>query len=110
MSGLAACGSGRPSSMAPDVAFGAGARRARAGFPPAAIPGCSHAFSGLAGSHAEYIRVPHGDVNCFHVLDGVTDEQALFLSYSVPTGWPAEHRRGRGAPATVRSGGRAEVE
>jgi threonine dehydrogenase-like Zn-dependent dehydrogenase len=57
------------------------------GYPPAAIPGYSHAFSGLAGSHAEYIRVPHGDVNCFHVPEGVTDEQALFLSDSVPTGW-----------------------
>jgi threonine dehydrogenase-like Zn-dependent dehydrogenase len=59
------------------------------GYPPAAIPGYSHAFSGLAGSHAEYIRVPHGDVNCFHVPEDVTDEQALFLSDSVPTGWTA---------------------
>jgi threonine dehydrogenase-like Zn-dependent dehydrogenase len=57
------------------------------GYPPAAIPGYSHAFSGLAGSHAEFIRVPHGDVNCFIVPGGVTDEQALFLSDSVPTGW-----------------------
>jgi threonine dehydrogenase-like Zn-dependent dehydrogenase len=57
------------------------------GYPPAAIPGYSHAFSGLAGSHAEFIRVPHGDVNCFAVPEGVTDEQALFLSDSVPTGW-----------------------
>jgi threonine dehydrogenase-like Zn-dependent dehydrogenase len=57
------------------------------GYPPAAIPGYSHAFSGLAGSHAEFIRVPHGDVNCFIVPEGVTDEQALFLSDSVPTGW-----------------------
>ncbi len=57
------------------------------GYAPAAIPGYSHAFSGLAGSHAEYIRVPHGDVNCFAVPEGVTDEQALFLSDSVPTGW-----------------------
>jgi threonine dehydrogenase-like Zn-dependent dehydrogenase len=57
------------------------------GYPPAAIPGYSHAFSGLAGSHATYIRVLHGDVNCFHVPEGITDEQALFLSDSVPTGW-----------------------
>jgi threonine dehydrogenase-like Zn-dependent dehydrogenase len=57
------------------------------GYPPAAIPGYSHAFSGLAGSHAEFIRVPHADVNCFHVPEGVTDEQALFLSDAVPTGW-----------------------
>jgi threonine dehydrogenase-like Zn-dependent dehydrogenase len=57
------------------------------GYPPAAIPGYSHAFSGLAGSHATFIRVPHADVNCFQVPEGVTDEQALFLSDSVPTGW-----------------------
>jgi threonine dehydrogenase-like Zn-dependent dehydrogenase len=57
------------------------------GYPPAAIPGYSHAFGGLAGSHATYIRVPHADANCFHVPEGVTDEQALFLSDSVPTGW-----------------------
>ncbi len=57
------------------------------GYPPAAIPGYSHAFSGLAGSHAEFIRVPHADVNCFHVPEGVTDEQALFLSDAVPTGY-----------------------
>ncbi|HWT95635.1 MAG TPA: zinc-dependent alcohol dehydrogenase [Solirubrobacteraceae bacterium] len=57
------------------------------GYPPGAIPGYSHAFSGLAGSHATYIRVPFGDVNCFTVPDGVTDEQALFLSDAVPTGW-----------------------
>jgi threonine dehydrogenase-like Zn-dependent dehydrogenase len=57
------------------------------GYAPAAIPGYSHAFSGLAGSHAEFIRVPFGDVNCFPVPEGITDEQALFLSDSVPTGW-----------------------
>jgi threonine dehydrogenase-like Zn-dependent dehydrogenase len=57
------------------------------GYPTAGIPGYSHAFGGLAGSHAEFIRVPHADVNCFHVPEGVTDEQALFLSDSVPTGW-----------------------
>jgi threonine dehydrogenase-like Zn-dependent dehydrogenase len=57
------------------------------GYPPAAIPGYSHAFSGLAGSHADFIRVPHAYVNCFAVPEGVTDEQALFLSDSVPTGW-----------------------
>ena len=44
------------------------------GYPPAAIPGYSHAFSGLAGSHADFIRVPHGDVNCFYVPEGVIDE------------------------------------
>jgi threonine dehydrogenase-like Zn-dependent dehydrogenase len=57
------------------------------GYPTGGIPGYSHAFGGYAGSHAEAIRVPHADVNCFAVPDGVTDEQALFLSDAVPTGY-----------------------
>ena len=57
------------------------------GYPTGGIPGYTHAFGGYAGSHAEYIRVPHAEVNCFRVPDGITDEQALFLSDAVPTGY-----------------------
>lgn len=57
------------------------------GYPTGGIPGYTHAFGGYAGSHAEYIRVPYADVNCFRVPDGITDEQALFLSDAVPTGY-----------------------
>jgi threonine dehydrogenase-like Zn-dependent dehydrogenase len=57
------------------------------GYPTGAIPGYSHAFGGLAGSHAEFIRVPHADANCFPIPEGVTDEQALFLSDAIPTGY-----------------------
>ena len=57
------------------------------GYPTGGIPGYSHAFGGYAGSHAEFIRVPFGDVNAFTVPDGITDEQALFLSDAVPTGY-----------------------
>jgi threonine dehydrogenase-like Zn-dependent dehydrogenase len=57
------------------------------GYPTGGIPGYSHAFGGYAGSHAEYIRVPHAAVNCFTIPDGVSDEQALFLSDAVPTGY-----------------------
>jgi threonine dehydrogenase-like Zn-dependent dehydrogenase len=57
------------------------------GYPTGGIPGYSHAFGGYAGSHAEYIRVPHADVNCFTIPDGIADEQALFLSDAVPTGY-----------------------
>jgi threonine dehydrogenase-like Zn-dependent dehydrogenase len=53
----------------------------------AGIYGYTHAFGGYAGSHAEYIRVPFADVDCFQVPDGVTDEQALFLSDAAPTGF-----------------------
>lgn len=51
------------------------------------IYGYTHEFGGYAGSHAEYVRVPFGDVNCFAVPDFVTDEQALFMSDAVPTGY-----------------------
>ena len=57
------------------------------GYPTAGIYGYTHAFGGYAGSHAQYIRVPHADVDCFVVPDNVTDEQALFLSDAAPTGF-----------------------
>ena len=57
------------------------------GYPTGGIPGYGHAFGGYAGWHAEYIRVPGADINCFRVPEGVSDEQALFLSDAVPTGY-----------------------
>jgi threonine dehydrogenase-like Zn-dependent dehydrogenase len=53
----------------------------------AGIYGYTHPFGGYAGSHAQYVRVPFGDVNCFAIPDFVTDEQALFMSDAVPTGY-----------------------
>jgi threonine dehydrogenase-like Zn-dependent dehydrogenase len=57
------------------------------GYPTGGIYGYTHPFGGYQGSHAEYIRVPFGDVNCFPIPDGVGDEHALFLSDAVPTGF-----------------------
>ena len=57
------------------------------GYPTAGIYGYTHAFGGYAGAHAQYVRVPHADVDCFVVPDGLTDEQALFTSDAVPTGF-----------------------
>ncbi|QCR38381.1 zinc-dependent alcohol dehydrogenase [Nissabacter sp. SGAir0207] len=57
------------------------------GHPTAGIYAYSHAFGGYAGSHADYIRVPFADNDCFVVPDEVTDEQALFLSDAAPTGY-----------------------
>ena len=57
------------------------------GYPTAGIYGYTHAFGGYAGAHAEYVRVPHADVDCFHVPEGLTDEQALFVSDAFPTGF-----------------------
>lgn len=57
------------------------------GYPTAGIYGYTHAFGGYAGSHAEYVRVPHADVGCFRVPEALADEQALFLSDAGPTGY-----------------------
>jgi len=57
------------------------------GYPTAGIYGYTHAFGGYAGSHAEYVRVPHADVDCFKVPEEVRDETALFLSDAGPTGY-----------------------
>lgn len=57
------------------------------GYPTAGIYAYSHAFGGYAGSHAEYVRVPFADTDCFVVPESVSDEQALFLSDAAPTGY-----------------------
>ncbi len=57
------------------------------GYPTAGIYAYTHPFGGYAGAHAQYVRVPFADNDCFIVPDGVTDEQALFLSDAAPTGF-----------------------
>ncbi|MDR7276828.1 threonine dehydrogenase-like Zn-dependent dehydrogenase [Catenuloplanes atrovinosus] len=57
------------------------------GFAPGGCFGYSHAMGGFAGSHAEYIRVPFGDVGAFTIPDEVDDLRALFASDSAATGW-----------------------
>jgi len=57
------------------------------GYPTAGIYGYTHAFGGYAGAHAQYVRVPFADNDCFPVPEGVSDEQALFVSDAMPTGY-----------------------
>jgi threonine dehydrogenase-like Zn-dependent dehydrogenase len=57
------------------------------GYPTAGIYGYTHAFGGYAGAHAQYVRVPFADNDCFPVPEGVNDEQALFVSDAMPTGY-----------------------
>ncbi|WP_197373318.1 zinc-dependent alcohol dehydrogenase [Mycolicibacterium baixiangningiae] len=57
------------------------------GYPSGGIYGYTHPFGGYAGSHAQFVRVPFGDTNCFKIPGDITDEQALFLSDAVPTGF-----------------------
>ncbi|KAL4894386.1 chaperonin 10-like protein [Aspergillus ambiguus] len=53
----------------------------------AGIFGYSHFTGGFAGGQAEYVRVPHGDVNLLPIPDDVPDEKALFLSDVLGTSW-----------------------
>ncbi|GGM01709.1 glutathione-dependent formaldehyde dehydrogenase [Pseudomonas asuensis] len=77
-SDFSCCDNSNPNPEATDLAYGQ---------PCCGIIGYSHAFGGYAGSHATYIRVPFADVNLFKVPDGVTNEQAVFVSDAAPTGY-----------------------
>ncbi|HEX5996533.1 MAG TPA: zinc-dependent alcohol dehydrogenase [Jiangellales bacterium] len=57
------------------------------GHPVSGIFGYSHLTGGFAGGQAEYVRVPFADVGPLKVPEGLTDEQVLFLSDILPTGY-----------------------
>lgn len=59
------------------------------GYPTAGLFGYSHLTGGYAGGQAEYVRVPMADVGPMKVPEGMSDEQALFLTDILPTGWQA---------------------
>ncbi|HEV7887855.1 MAG TPA: zinc-dependent alcohol dehydrogenase [Acidimicrobiales bacterium] len=59
------------------------------GFPTAGIFGYSHMTGGFAGGQAEYVRVPFADVGPLKIDSGLPDEQVLFLSDILPTGYMA---------------------
>lgn len=59
------------------------------GHSPAGIFGYSHLTGGYAGGQAEYVRVPFADVGPLKIPDGLDDEQVLFLSDILPTGYMA---------------------
>jgi threonine dehydrogenase-like Zn-dependent dehydrogenase len=57
------------------------------GHPTAGIFGYSHLTGGFAGGQAQYARVPFADVGPLKVDDDLADEQVLFLSDILPTGY-----------------------
>jgi threonine dehydrogenase-like Zn-dependent dehydrogenase len=59
------------------------------GHSPAGIFGYSHMLGGYAGGQAEYARVPYADVGPIKIANGLSDEQVLFLSDILPTGYMA---------------------
>jgi len=64
------------------------------GFSPAGIYGYSHLLGGYAGGQAEYVRVPFADFGPVKVPEGMSDEQVLFLSDILPTGYMAAENGG----------------
>jgi threonine dehydrogenase-like Zn-dependent dehydrogenase len=59
------------------------------GHPMGGAFGYAHLTGGYAGGQAEYVRVPYSDVGPIVVPDHLDDDQVLFLSDILPTGWMA---------------------
>ena len=57
------------------------------GHSPAALFGYTHLLGGYAGGQAEYVRIPYADVGPIKIPEGLSDDQVLFLSDVLPTGY-----------------------
>lgn len=55
--------------------------------PGAALSGFTHLYGGVPGGQAEYARVPMANTGPLKVPDAQSDEQVLFLSDILPTGY-----------------------
>ena len=64
------------------------------GYSGSGLFGYSHMYGGYPGGQAEYARVPFADVGPIKVPDGLSDEQVLFLSDILPTGYMAAENCG----------------
>lgn len=51
--------------------------------------GYTDLYGGYPGGQAEYVRVPYADTSLRKVPEALTDEQVLFLTDILPTGWTA---------------------
>ena len=69
--------------------------------PPAALFGYSHLYGGVPGGQAELVRVPQANVGPMPVPDVLSDEQVLFLSDILPTGYQAVVNAGVGQGSTL---------
>lgn len=69
--------------------------------PPAALFGYSHLYGGVSGGQAEFVRVPKANVGPLRIPDGLSDEQVLFLSDILPTGYQAALNAGVKPGSTV---------
>ncbi|WP_394821689.1 zinc-dependent alcohol dehydrogenase [Pendulispora albinea] len=77
---FAACDRSNPNAKLAEKAMG---------HSPCGALGYSHLLGGFAGGQAEYLRVPYADVGPLVIESTLTDEQVLFLSDILPTGYMA---------------------
>ena len=63
--------------------------------------GYTHLYGGYAGGQAEFVRVPKANVGPLKLPDHLADEQVLFLSDILPTGYQAAVNAGIGPGSTV---------
>jgi threonine dehydrogenase-like Zn-dependent dehydrogenase len=59
------------------------------GYSGSGLFGYSHLYGGYPGGQAEYVRVPFADIGPLKVPSTLADEQVLFLSDILPTGYMA---------------------
>jgi threonine dehydrogenase-like Zn-dependent dehydrogenase len=64
------------------------------GYSGSGLFGYSHMLGGYPGGQAEYVRVPYADVGPCKIPDSLSDEQALFLTDILPTGYMAAENCG----------------
>jgi threonine dehydrogenase-like Zn-dependent dehydrogenase len=69
--------------------------------PPAALFGYTHLYGGVPGGQAEFVRVPKANVGPLQIPDALTDEQVLFLSDILPTGYQAVVNAGIGKGSSL---------
>jgi threonine dehydrogenase-like Zn-dependent dehydrogenase len=67
----------------------------------AGLFGYSHLYGGYPGGQAEYVRVPKANVGPLVIPPGLADEQVLFLSDILPTGYQAAVNGEVGPGSTV---------
>lgn len=69
--------------------------------PGASLFGFSHFYGGVPGGQAEFVRVPKGNVGPIKIPTSMADEQVLFLSDILPTGYQAVLNAGVGKGSSL---------
>ncbi|KQP04403.1 zinc-dependent alcohol dehydrogenase [Pseudorhodoferax sp. Leaf265] len=67
----------------------------------AGLFGYSHLYGGYAGGQAQFVRVPKANVGPIKIPDVLQDEQVLFLSDILPTGYQAAVNANLGPGSSV---------